>query len=58
MNTTEVRPPGISHPVIREYDIRGTKYIVKATVTDRASEDAAAKVRRMIRNDMGRKAGT
>lgn len=37
---------------VREYNIRGTRYIVKATVRDGASEDATAKVRRLIRNEM------
>jgi hypothetical protein len=43
-------------PVVREYDIGDTKYIVKATVTAGASEDAAAKVRRLIRKEIGKKA--
>jgi len=43
-----------SPPVVREYDIGGTKYIVKATVKDGAAEDAATKIRRMIRNDIGK----
>ena len=38
-------------PVVREYDIRGTRYIVKATYK-REGEDAVAKVRRLIRNDI------
>jgi hypothetical protein len=42
-------------PVVREYDIGGTKYIVSATVKDGAKEDAAAKVRRLIRNEINRK---
>ena len=45
----EARPP-----VVREYDIGGTKYIVKAAVKDGATEDAAAKVRRLIRNEIAR----
>jgi hypothetical protein len=39
-------------PVVREYDIGDTKYIVTATVKVGASEDAAAKVRRLIRNEI------
>ena len=39
-------------PVVREYDIGGTKYIVTATVKPGASEDAAAKVRRLIRKEI------
>ena len=48
-------------PVVREYDIGGTKYIVTASVKAGASEDAAAKVRRLIRKEisggMGGEAG-
>ena len=40
--------------VVREYDINGTRYIVRATVKDGANEDAAAKVRRLIRNEVSR----
>ena len=43
-------------PVVREYDIGGTRYIVTATVKAGANEDAAAKVRRMIRKEIGEKA--
>ena len=39
-------------PVVREYDIDGMKYIVSATVKAGAKEDAAAKVRRLIRNEI------
>ena len=39
-------------PVVREYDIKGTKYIVTATVKDGEKEDAAAKIRRLIKNDI------
>ena len=42
-------------PIVREYNIGDTKYIVKATVKTGANEDAAAKVRRLIRNDVFRK---
>lgn len=38
--------------IVREYNIGGTKYIVKATVKDDATEDAVAKVRRLIRNEI------
>ena len=41
-------------PVIREYKIGDMTYIVKAVVKDGAKEDAATKIRRMIRNDMQR----
>lgn len=58
MNIAVKMPIDATRPaVVREYDIRGIKYIVKATVTDGAREDAAAKVRRLIRNEMSRKAG-
>ena len=43
-------------PVVREYDIKGTKYIVTATVKAGVKEDAAAIVRRLIRNDLSKKA--
>ena len=46
----EVKPP-----VVREYTVGDTKYIVKATVKDGATEDAATKIRRLIRNDIGSK---
>jgi len=41
---------------VREYNINGTRYIVKATVKNGANEDAAAKVRRLIRNEVSRRA--
>jgi len=50
--TTEMKKP----PVVREYDIEGIRYIVTATVKAGASEDAAAKVRRLIRKEIGKKA--
>ena len=44
---------GSSPPVaVREYNIAGTRYIVRATVKAGASEDARAKVRRLIRNEV------
>ena len=43
-------------PVVRVYDIGDTKYIVKATIKDGASEDATVKVRRLIKNEIGKKA--
>ena len=39
-------------PVVRQYEIGGVRYIVKATVKDGAKEDAATKVRRLIQNDL------
>jgi hypothetical protein len=47
--TNKERPP-----IVRVYDIGGTKYIVTATVKDGVSEDAAAKVRRLIRKEIAR----
>jgi len=44
-------------PVVREYDIGGVKYIVTASVRDGATEDAAAKVRRLIRKEIARQNG-
>lgn len=41
-------------PVVREYTVGDTKYIVKASVKDGATEDAAAKIRRLIQNDIGK----
>ena len=40
-------------PVVREYDIRGTRYIVRATYK-REGEDAVTKIRRLIRNEIKR----
>jgi uncharacterized protein YajQ (UPF0234 family) len=51
MNKEKTAPP----PIIREYEINGTKYIVKATVKKGASENAAAKIRRMIEKEIRRK---
>lgn len=39
-------------PVIREYKIGDMTYIVKAVTKDGAKEDAATKIRRLIRNDL------
>jgi hypothetical protein len=39
-------------PVVREYDIEGTRYIVTATVKPGAVEDAATKVRRLIAREV------
>ena len=40
-------------PVVRVHDIRGTRFIVRATYK-REGEDAVAKIRRLIRNDIKR----
>ena len=47
--------PKTQPPVVREYEIGGVKYIVSATVKAGANEDAAAIVRRLIRNDVSKK---
>ena len=39
-------------PVVREYKIGDMTYIVKAVVKDGVKEDAATKIRRLIRNDL------
>ena len=52
MSTNTKKQSGTTKPpVVREYDIGNTKYIVTATVRDGANQDAAAIVRRLIRND-------
>jgi len=48
------RADTIKSPVVREYDIEGTRYIVKASVKDGATEDAAAKVRRLLRKEINK----
>ena len=40
--------------VVRDYKIGDMTYIVKAVIKDGAKEDAATKVRRLIRNDLQR----
>ncbi len=42
----------VSSPTVRKYTIEGITYIVKATTREGCTEDAAAKVRRLIRNDI------
>ena len=49
--TTKKQSDTTRPPVVREYDIGDTKYIVTATVRDGANQDAAAIVRRLILND-------
>ncbi len=56
MPTTEKKPSTAKSAVVREYNINGTRYIVKATVKNGANEDAADKVRRLIRNEVSRRA--
>ena len=43
--------------IVRRYNIKGESYIVKATIKSGATEDAAAKVRRLIRNDFDKQSG-
>ena len=52
MNTTVTKKE--TSPVVREYRIGDMTYIVKAVTKDGAKEDAATKVRRLIRNDIRR----
>ncbi len=54
MNTSTERPTNSPPVTVREYKIGGTKYIVRATIKDGASEDATAKIRRLIRNEISR----
>ena len=42
----------VTAPVVRQYEIGGVTYIVKAVTKDGVKEDAATKIRRMIRNDL------
>ena len=37
-------------PVVRQYEIGGVRYIVKATVKDGAKETAVKKIRRLLQN--------
>ena len=39
-------------PVVREYEIGGITYIVKAVAKDGAKEDAATKIRRLIKTTL------
>lgn len=47
-------PPHVPPVAVRQYEISGTKYIVRATVKEGASEDATAKIRRLIRSEINR----
>ena len=47
-------PKNKKPPIVREYKIGGTRFVVKATVKNKANEDAADKIRRMIRADVAR----
>ena len=45
----------ISAPVVRQYEIGGVRYIVKASVSGRASENAVTKINRLIQGDLEKK---
>jgi len=49
--TNKTRPP-----IVREYEVGGKKYIVSATTKAGATEDAATKLRRLIRKEITKKA--
>jgi hypothetical protein len=42
-------------PIVREYEIGDTRYIVTATAKPGVGEDAAAKVRRLIRKEISKR---
>ena len=52
MGTTNKPRSDTKPPVVREYDIGETRFIVTASVKAGAREDAAAKVRRLIRKEI------
>ena len=52
MQKSTNKQPTTKPPVVREYEIGGVKYIVTASVKDGAKEDAAAKIRRLIKNEI------
>ena len=41
-------------PVVRQYEIGGVRYIVRATVKDGATENAVTKINRLIKNDLSK----
>ncbi|WP_298035425.1 hypothetical protein [uncultured Dysosmobacter sp.] len=45
----------INAPVVRQYEIGGVRYIVRATVSDRARENAVTKINRLIQGDLEQK---
>ena len=53
MNT--VTKKQIRTPVVRQYEIGGVRYIVKASVSGRASESAVTKINRLIQGDLEQK---
>lgn len=54
MKATENKQRESKFVTLREYNIGRTRYIVRATVRDGATEDATTKVRRLIRNEVGK----
>lgn len=45
----------INAPIVRQYEIGGVRYIVRATVSDRARENAVTKINRLIQDDLEQK---
>ena len=45
----------IRTPIVRQYEIGGVRYIVKASVSGRASENAVTKINRLIQGDLVKK---
>ena len=45
----------IRTPIVRQYEIGGVRYIVKASVSGRASESAVTKINRLIQGDLEQK---
>ena len=45
----------IRTPIVRQYEIGGVRYIVKASVSGRASESAVTKINRLIQGDLEKK---
>ncbi len=43
-------------PVVRQYEIGGVRYIVKATVKDGAKETAVKKIRRLLPHELSKAA--
>lgn len=41
-------------PVVRQYEIGGVRYIVRATIKEGATENAVTKINRLIQNDLNK----
>ena len=52
VDTTSKEVSDTEPVVTREYNIKGTRYLVTATAKDGAGQDAATIVRRLIRKDI------